>query len=237
MTSEEGDISAPFWEHVSELRGVLLRSLLAILLGLAIALYFSTETLALIKTTLPLQVSLFSPQEGFLALFKVAFWTGCLSSSPYWIFGILRFIQPALRGKIRHLLPGFTLLSLLFIASGIALCLFATLPLANQFFYDFNQSIGTNLWGFGAYVDFLLLLVFAHGAAFEMGALLFLLVHTGILHWKTLAEKRRHALFFSLIIGAVLTPPDVLTQAMIALPLMAFFELAIIYGKLFHEEQ
>lgn len=232
MTNDEGEISAPFWEHVSELRVVLLRSLFAILLGLTFALYFSDWLLAFIKTTLPLQVSLFSPQEGFLALFKVAFWTGCLATSPYWIFGILRFIQPALRGKIRHLLPGFTFFSLLFIASGIALCLFITLPLANQFFYDFNQSIGTNLWGFGAYVDFLLLLTFAHAAAFEMGALLFLLVHTGVLHWKTLAEKRRHAILFTLIIGALLTPPDVLTQLMIALPLMGFFELAIFYGKI-----
>lgn len=232
MINDEGDVFASFWEHVSELRSIFLRSLFAILVGLAIALYFSNEILSLIKRTLPLPVSLFSPQEGFLALFKIAFWIGFLGTSPYWILGILKFIQPALRGKIRRLLPGFTFLSLLFISSGIALCLFVTLPLTNQFFYDFNQSIGTNLWGFEAYVDFLLLLTFAHAAAFEIGALLLFLIHTGILHWKTLSKKRNHAILFSLIIGAVLTPPDVLTQLMIALPLMGFYELAILWGKI-----
>jgi sec-independent protein translocase protein TatC len=232
MTNEEGDISAPFWEHVSELRAVLLKALFAILLGLLTALYFSDEALAFIKSTLNLPLSLFSPQEGFLALFKIAFWIGFLGTSPYWILGILRFIQPALRGKIKRLLPGFTFLSLLFITSGITLCLFVTLPLANQFFYDFNRSIGNNLWGFEAYVDFLLLLIFAHGTAFEIGALLLLLIHMGVLHWKTLAEKRRHAALFSLIMGALLTPPDILTQLLIAIPLMGFYELAILYGKM-----
>lgn len=231
MTSEE-EVNATFWEHVSELRAVLLRSIFAILLGVSVALYFSHETLSFIKATLPMPASLFSPQEGFLALFKASFWIGFLGTSPYWILGILRFIKPALKGEIRSLLPGFTFLSLLFISSGIALCLFVSLPLANQFFFDFNQSIGTNLWGFAAYIDYMFLLVFAHGTAFEIGALLLLLIHTGILHWKTLAEKRRHAALFSLIIGALLTPPDVLTQLIIALPLMGFFELAILYGKI-----
>lgn len=231
MTSED-EITATFWEHVSELRSVLLRALFAILLGTLTALYFSDVTLSFIQSTLSLPLSLFSPQEGFLSLFKIAFWLGFLGTSPYWILGILRFIKPAMRGKIKRLIPGFSFLSLLFISCGIALCLFVTLPLANQFFYDFNQSIGVNIWGFAAYVDFLLLLVFAHGTAFEIGALLLLLIHVGVLHWKTLAEKRRHAALFSLILGALLTPPDILTQLLIAIPLMGFFELAILYGKI-----
>lgn len=232
MINEEGEINATFWQHVSELRIVLLRSLLAISFGLCIALYFSKQILTLITSTLPLPVSFFSPQEGFLTLFKIAFWIGFLGTSPYWILGILKFIRPGLRGKIKNLLPGFTLLSFLFIFFGVALCLLETLPLANQFFYDFNQSIGNNIWGFAAYVDFLFLLIFAHAVAFEIGAILFLMIHIKAIHWKTLAKKRRHAIVLSLILGALLTPPDIFTQLCIAIPLMGFFELAILWGRI-----
>lgn len=235
MTDE---ISATFWEHIEELRSVLIRALLSILIGLSLALYYSNETLAFIKSTLPnLPLALFSPQEGFLSTFKLAFWLGFLATSPYWTWGILRFLIPGLRGKIKVMLPGFLFLSFLFIATGLALCLFLTLPLANQYFYEFNSSIGTNIWSFGAYVDFILMLLFAHGTAFEIGALLLLLIHIGALKWETLAAKRRHAIVVSLIVGALLTPPDVLTQILIALPLLGFFELAILYGKVFFKEQ
>lgn len=226
MTDE---IHASFWKHLEELRAILIRSSFVIFLGVLVALYYQEKVLQFLLPTQ--ELFLFSPADAFISIFKLSFWLGFLGTSPYWLGGILRFIQPALRGKARMELPGFFLLSGVFIASALGICHCLTLPLAISYFHSFNQAYGINMWGFSAYIDFTLMLLFAHGAAFEVGALLIFLVHKGIIPWHYLIKKRRHSIVASLIIGAALTPPDVLTQLCVALPLMGFYELAILYGR------
>ena len=226
------EIHASFWDHLEELRWVFIRVLIIVLLGLGLSLYFSSDLIQLILTQVPnTKVFLFSPVEGFIAVFRLSFWLGTLATSPYWIFSLIRFLMPALRENEKGWLPAFFFLSVIFITLGLLLCIHVTLPLATQYLFEFNQTIGTNLWGFSSFLDFALMLLFAHGVAFEIGALLFFLIHIRILDGKTLAKKRRHAIVTSLVIGALLTPPDVLTQLCVALPLILFYELAIIYSK------
>jgi sec-independent protein translocase protein TatC len=225
------EIHASFWDHLEELRAVLIRIFVFLFIGLSIALYFHQEMVQLVLSLLPgTPLFLFSPAEGFIAVFRLSFWLGLLGSSPFWLGSLIRFFLPGLRGSEKKWLPAFILLSILFIGIGMFLCLIGTLPLATEYLFTFNQTIGSNLWGFGAYLDFVLMLLFAHGCAFEMGAVLFFLIHIGAISGETLAKKRRHAIVASLIIGAVLTPPDVLTQLCIALPLMGFYECAILYS-------
>lgn len=227
------EIHASFWEHLEELRWVFIRALLAILIGLAISFYFSHDLIQFMLSQVPnAKVFLFSPIEGFIAVFRLSFWLGLLGTSPYWIFALIRFLKPALRENERSWLPGFFLLSGIFIALGFMLCVNVTLPLATQYLFEFNQTIGVNLWGFSSFLDFALMLLFSHGAAFEIGAVLFFLIHVRVLDGEMLAKKRRHAIVTSLVIGALLTPPDVLTQVCVALPLIVFYELAIFYSKL-----
>lgn len=231
MMSEE--IHASFWDHVEELRSIFIRTLAVILLGLGLAFYYHENLTDLLVASLPeTELFLFSPIEGFIALFRLSFWTGVLGTSPYWISGVVRFLKPALRGKEKEWLPLFFILSFVFIASGLVFCLKVTLPIAAEYLFTFNRSIGINLWGFSAYLDFALMLLFSHGAAFEIGALLFFLIHARIIDGAMLKKKRRHAIVASLIIGALLTPPDVLTQIAVALPLILFYELAILYSYL-----
>lgn len=226
----EAEEYASFWEHLQELRSSLIYSLLAILTGMGIALYFHQELIYYFLHSDHQELFFFSPVEGFIAVFRFSFWVGVLGTSPFWISAILRFVKPALRGKEKEWLPFFCLLSALFIFAGFIVCFKMTLPFAVQYLFQFNQTIGGNLWGFSAYLDFVLMLLFSHGAAFELGALLIFLIHSGILKGEFLAKKRRHAIVASLIIGALLTPPDVFTQIAIAFPLIAFYELAILYG-------
>lgn len=230
------EIHASFWDHLEELRWVFIRTLIAILVGLGISFYYSTDLIQFILSQVPnAKVFLFSPVEGFIAVFRLSFWIGLLGTSPYWIFAVIRFLKPALRENERSWLPGFFLLSGLFISLGFLLCVNVTLPLATQYLFNFNQTIGVNLWGFSSFLDFALMLLFSHGVAFEMGAVLFFLIHVRVLDGNMLAKKRRHAVVASLVIGALLTPPDVLTQVCVALPLILFYELAILYGTLRQE--
>lgn len=225
------EIHASFWEHLEELRGVLARSLLVILAGLAVSFYYHRELLDLLFLNPESTFYLFSPVEGFIAIFRLSFWIGLLGTSPYWMLSLLCFLQPALRDRERSWIPLFFALSFAFISLGVLICHYITLPLASSYLFTFNQSVGLNMWGFSAYLDFVLMLFFSHGIAFELGAILLFLIHKGLITSDQLRTKRRQAIVASLVIGALLTPPDVLTQLAIAIPLMGFYELAILYGN------
>lgn len=230
--------NASLGEYLEELRTLLLRCLLIIAGGSVVTFYFSTALVALLIQSLPSPSSvppvlaIFAPQEGFLSICKLSFWTGCLGTSPLWLLLLLRFLRPGLKGAEKKLLSFFALLSTLFIAGGLFFCATCTLPIASHYLYSFNSEFGQNLWGLAAYVDFAFLLLFAHGVAFETGALLLFLIHLKVLAPEEMAKKRRHAIVAALIAGALLTPPDVPTQLMVALPLYGFYELAILYGNM-----
>jgi len=175
---------------------------------------------------------IFSPLEGMVTTLKVCFWVGLVATSPLWLFLALQFGAPALRTRERHLLIPFLGLSLLFLALGVLLAFTVTIPLANQYLYAYNLDIGVNLWSFTHYLDYSIILLLANALAFEFALLLFFLVHLGVFTAEALAAKRRIMIVAAFIIGAVLTPPDVLTQFMLAIPLIIFYEAAILYARI-----
>lgn len=232
MIATEDDALNTFWGHLRELRSVLIHSFIAIALGVAICLYYYAEIIQFLTLSLPLKLSLFTPQEGISSICRLSLWLGFLLTSPYWLIRLSNFIIPGLRGLEKTFLLPFLSLSLLFIVLGFTLCLKVTLPMANTYLYAFNAELGVNLWNLSSYIDYVLVLLLGHGVVFEAGAILLLLIHFKCISWRSLANKRRHAIVLTLILGALLTPPDVLTQLLLALPLYGFFELAIGYGRL-----
>src|SRR5204863_41436 len=108
---------------------------------------------------------------------------------------------------------------------------YVTLPLANQYLFLFNNSIGQNAWTLIHYVQYVLFLCLGHAIAAELGLLLLTLVHFRFLSPDWLIAKRRYMIVLAFVLGAFLTPPDVLTQLLLALPLIALYEVAIWYAK------
>lgn len=176
-------------------------------------------------------VYLFSPLEGMSVTLKICFWGGLAITSPIWLFFIIQYMMPALRKNERRLFIPLIGLSVIFFLMGTSFAYYITIPLANGMLHQFNQEIGVNLWSLSYYFDYTFLLLLANGIAFEIALLLFILVHLGIISPTFMKSKRRHMIFFAFIIGALLTPPDVLTQIMLAIPLICLYELAIIYGN------
>lgn len=174
---------------------------------------------------------LLGPLEGITTTLKVCFWTGIVITSPFWLYLVLSFIAPAFNASRRHLAIGFLAISLVFLFSGFLFAYCITLPLANQYLLAFSSSLGENLWSLQRYIDYTLLLLLANGLAFELSLVLFFLVHIGILTEEMMRSKRRHAIVAAFILAAVLTPPDVLTQILLAIPMLVFYELAILYAK------
>lgn len=175
---------------------------------------------------------LFSPFEGFSGAFKLSFWAAVFLTTPLWLWQILSFVIPGLKNNERSVLLPFIGITLSFICLGIFIALFMTIPLTNTALYTFNSRFGENLWGFSAYLDYTLLLLLGHGTAFACLSLLFCLIHYQKLNYKQLANKRKYAIILILIISALLTPPDIISQILLAIPLMALYEVAIVYGKL-----
>jgi sec-independent protein translocase protein TatC len=178
------------------------------------------------------ELVLFGPTEGMLTAFKVCLWLGLLISSPFWAALLLRFILPALYPHEKRWILLFFGGTLIAMIAGIAFAQYVTIPIANRYLELFNASIGRNLWSLAHYLDYTFMLMIASGFAFEMGLALFLLVHMGLLTAEGMVAKRRHMIVVAFILGALLTPPDVPTQLMLAFPLIGLYELAICYAKI-----
>lgn len=172
-----------------------------------------------------------SPLEGLLLTFKVSFWLSFALTSPLWGWIIFGFISPGMYSNEKALVFPFILGSFICMGLGIVLAYLVTIPLANQYLQAFNASLGENSWTFSNYVDYTLLIIFGHIIAFELSLLLLLMVHFRMLSAEWLISKRRYMMVAAFLLAALLTPPDVLTQFALAIPLICLYEIAILYGK------
>lgn len=183
------------------------------------------------KTISSEKLMVFGPVEGMSATLKMCFWIGLTGTSPIWLFLILKFILPALNAVQRRIVFPFLMLSLALFSAGVLFAFFVTIPLANRYLELFNQTIGINLWSLANYLDYTGILLLASGLAFEMGVILFFLVHYGVISADGMAAKRRHMIVAAFILGAILTPPDIFTQFLLAIPMIGLYELAILYAR------
>lgn len=178
------------------------------------------------------QLVTLSPLEGALTAIRVSFWVGLALSSPIWVALLLQFILPGLTKVEKKWLNLFLSFSVLFVSLGIGLAYYITIPLANSYFAFFNSGVADNLWSLARYVDYTVVLIAGHMIAFELSLLLLLLVHLGVISADSLIAKRRTMIVLAFVIGGVLTPPDVLTQLILAIPLICIYEVAIVYAKI-----
>lgn len=178
------------------------------------------------------QLLVLGPLDGINLVFKVCFWVSLAVTSPIWAYFLLQFILPGLRREEKGIVMPFVLGSFACLTMGLLTAYYVTIPIANFYLEGFNADIGKNLWSLTQYVNYTLILFLGHAVAFELSLILIFLVHFQILSPEWLAKKRRHMIVAAFIIGALLTPPDVPTQLMLAFPLIGIYELTIIYGRL-----
>jgi sec-independent protein translocase protein TatC len=141
-------------------------------------------------------------------------------------------VGPGLETKEKKILIPFVIGSICAMGSGIAVAYKLSIPMANEYLMQFNQTVGVNSWTLEGYINYTLILMLGHIIAFEIGWLVLLMVHFRWLSAEWMIAQRRYMIVAAFIIGAALTPPDVLTQLLIALPLILFYEAGIYYAKL-----
>ena len=176
--------------------------------------------------------------EGFFTQIKVGFFTALCVSLPIISIQIWKFIAPALyRNEKRAFLPFLLATPVLFIL-GASMVYYIVTPLAWNFFIGFETAAGDGALAIeiepriSEYLSLIMRLIFAFGLAFELPVILLLLVRAGLMAPETLAEKRKVAIVIAFVAAAILTPPDVVSQLLLALPIIALYEISIIGARM-----
>ena len=227
---------APLLDHLIELRRRLLWSFAAFAIAFAACIYFSEPILAVLMQPLIaagqhtlIQTAVF---EGFLVRVKVGFFAALMISFPVIASQIWLFVAPGLyRNEKKAFLP-FLLMTPFLFAAGASLAYFVAMPLALHYLLSFEGNVGgvqqTNLPGIGNYLDFSMRFIFAFGVAFLLPVLLMLLERAGLVSRDQLRRGRRYAIVAAFVIAAVLTPPDVVSQLLLAVPLVLLYEVSLL---------
>ncbi|MBS0285271.1 MAG: twin-arginine translocase subunit TatC [Proteobacteria bacterium] len=230
------DTKAPLLEHLLELRRRLLYCIAALIVAFFICYYFAEDIFAvLVRPLLQAgQTRLIYTQifEAFFVKVKVAFFAAAMVSFPVIANQLWQFIAPGLYRKEKRALLPFLLATPVLFAIGASMAYFIAVPMALHFLLSFQGNIGgvtqEALPAIGNYLSFVMQFLFGFGIAFLLPVLLMLLERAGIVTRQQLKGARRYAIVAAFAIAAVLTPPDVGSQLLLAIPLCLLYDLALI---------
>lgn len=231
------DDKMPFMEHLGELRVRIMRSLVALLIGLVISIPFSAKILDFLAR--PIQKTgntlvFLAVAEAFWVQMKVALFVGLFIAAPAILWQVWRFVEPGLHvHEKRYALPFVIVGSLLFIGGG-AFSLFVVTPSAVAFLLSYARPGLQPMISIGSYIDFLLKFTLAFGAVFEVPLAMTLVARMGLVTAKAFAKGRKYAILGAFIAGAILTPtPDMVNQTLMAGPIILLYEVGILAARLF----
>ena len=232
------DTKMPFLSHLEELRKRLIACAIAAGAGFLVSYIFAERLFQLL--ILPLKAQL--PEgdrliytnlpEMFLTYLKSALVSGILISSPFIFYQLWMFIAPGLYYKERKYVVPFVIFSTILFVGGALFGYFVVFPFGFKFFLSFSNDSIQALPSVKQYFSFSIKLLFAFGVVFELPVIVFFLTKIGVVTPKLMKQKRKYAILMTFILAAILTPPDVFTQLMMAGPLLLLYEISILVSKM-----
>ena len=236
------DTKAPLLEHLVELRRRLLWSVAVLAVLFFASLYFAEAIFAFLVQPLLAagqgRVIFTDIFEAFFVDVKVALFTALMLGFPFFAIQMWKFVAPGLYAKEKGALLPFLLMTPVFFIAGAAFAYYIAMPWALHFLLGFQGEVGgvqkDALPGIGNYLSFCTRFIFGFGVAFLLPVLLLILERAGLVSREQLVRGRRYMIVAAFAVSAVLTPPDAISQFMLAIPLYALYELAIVAIRLTH---
>lgn len=259
-TPKEVEGEMGFWDHLEVLRYALMRSIIAVIVLSVAAFFFksfiynviilgpkspdfisnvyfcklghllNTENLCINKIDFP--ISNFELAGQFRNHMMITIVAGIIMAMPYILTEFWRFVKPALTPKEKKGIRGFVFITNFLFLVGVAFGYFIIVPLAINFLssYMLSESI-TNIIRLGSYIRTLVMISLSTGIVFELPVLIYFLAKMGIVSVQLLKTYRKHALVAFFILAAILTPPDIISQFLVATPLIGLYEISIKIAK------
>ena len=224
------DKKQALYEHIRALRRVFLVSLAAV--GILFVLFFYLCCDQLVDFVLePVRsrgISVISTavSEALMTQLKVCLIAAVVAGMPVIIQQIWSFVSPALYPHEKKLFAGLFFAALLLFLTGVVLCYLYVFPLAINLFWAAADTVATAMWSVQEYFNFVLSFVLPFGVMFELPVVIFMLAKRGKVNYAKLAGWRKYVVLIIAIVAAILTPPDVVSQCMLGLPMYLLYEAA-----------
>ena len=239
----EDDVPMSIMGHLNELRRRLFRIVIIVILGF-VAFYGVSEPLYAFLSA-PLQACMpegskliyTSPQGAFFTYMKVALVASLFGTSPFSFYQLWAFIAPGLYREERRAVLPLAFFSSIFFLAGAAFCFFLVFPIAFQFFMGFATDTIVPMISVEEYLSFALKLLLAFGIVFEMPLFAYFLSRFGILSPAFMRRSRRYAILVIFIVAAILTPPDVFSQCLMAIPMLVLYEVSIYVSAMAYKKK
>ena len=229
----------PLLYHLIELRDRLLRMVLVVAVLFVVLMPFSNSLFSMLSGPLLAHM----PEDGsmiaievaspFLIPFKLTLFLAVFIAIPYVLYQLWSFVAPGLYKHERRLVVPLLVSSTLLFYAGAAFAYFVVFPLVFAFFTAAAPEGVSVMTDISRYLDFVLTLFFAFGAAFEVPVVTVLLVMTGMTTQQALREKRPYVIVGAFVLGMILTPPDVISQTLLAVPVWLLFEMGLYFSGWF----
>ena len=238
MTGSQATAKQPLMAHLLELRNRLLRIFIVVLVVFA-ALFPFSESLYLyisepLREFLPSSSTMIATEvtSPFLTPFKLALVSAMFISMPYTLYQLWAFVAPALYQQEKKVAVPLFCASVILFYTGMAFAYYLVFPLVFMFFTSVAPEEISVMPDIRAYLDFVLKLFMAFGLSFQIPIAVVILSWVGTVNPDKLAKKRPYVFVLCFIIGMLLTPPDIISQALLAIPMWLLFEVGILFGRL-----
>jgi sec-independent protein translocase protein TatC len=231
------DVSQPLVAHLTELRDRLLRGILAVLIIFLCLFSFANEIYTIasepLRQFLPEGTSMIATEVAspFLTPFKLTLFVSIFLAIPFLLHQVWSFIAPGMYRHEKRLAIPILASSILLFYAGILFAYYVVFPLVFGFFTSVAPEGVTIMTDINSYLDFILKLFFAFGIAFEIPIATILIVATGMSTADSLAAKRPYVIIGCFVVGMLLTPPDIISQTLLAIPVWLLFEIGIIASR------
>jgi sec-independent protein translocase protein TatC len=235
MSNNNTEGLSGFNTHFTELRNRIIGCLLAWMMTSGLVFWQITPIVRLLQHVVPGEVHFvqLEPGEAFIAFFKLSLMAGFLLALPVWLYHIIRFVQPGLKGNEQRWLTPVLMLFFMLFCVGILFGYYGILPFTLDFLLQYGQQLAPNQLAIGRYIDFCGFLLLATGIIFELPLGMLLLGWIGIIRSSQLIEHWRVSLIIILIAAAILTPgTDLVSQVMMSGALCLLYSLSITLLKL-----